>query len=664
MINRIKELTTELLQYCHEYYVLDNPTISDAEYDRKYSELEQLEKEANFWLANSPTRKVQGEILPFLKKVRHSVPMLSADKSTDIKDVKKFIGDHAFVVSYKLDGSTVVLKYKDGQFYQGLSRGSGTDGEDITHTVKMIKNLPMTIPYKGYLEIRGEAVIPWKYYNEMNKDGSLGHPRNVASGGLRQLDASEAAKRNIHFYAFTLVNWKDVLPTLPWRDGEIVWSKYETLEFLKRNGFDVVPNRSVGGYISFEGEWDNNWLEDYIALELNRETYEIPTDGWVFEYDDLQYGESLGSTAHHDRRMFALKPEIEEHTTIFRGVEYNTCRTGIVSLTALFDPVEIGNTAVARATLHNVDYFNNLELGVGDEIIVAKMNEIIPGVLGNNTRSNTYELIDKCPSCGQHLIIKNTGTANVLYCQNENCPSRKLAQFTHFVSKKCMNIEGLSTEKLSTLISLGYINDFKSIYHLADYHDQLIKLDGFGAKSVEKLLLAIEKSRSVKLENFIAALGIDGIGLSASKTISAYCNGSWKNFINMCATDFEWRTLDDFGAVMSYNLNTYLENNHVGLLELADEMNFVVQEKNSISNNAFHSKSICVTGKLNHFTRDSINEKITSLGAKAVGSVSKKTDYLITNEASGSSKYKKAIDLGIPIITEEEFLSMCDNKID
>ena len=637
-IEQIKKLTAELLQYCHEYYDLDSPTISDATYDKKYNELEKLENEADFWLANSPTRKVQGEILPYLMKVHHSVPMLSADKSTNIEDVKKFIGDHFVVASYKLDGSTVICKYNNGQFIQGLSRGSGTDGEDITHTVKMIKNLPMTIPYKGYLEIRGEALIPWKYYNEMNKDGTLGHPRNVASGGLRQLDANEATKRNIYFYAFTLVNWRDI--------G--IKTKFESLRFLYNNGFDVVPHVQIPTY---------GTLEKSLAY-LNREAYENPTDGWCFEYDDLEYGESLGSTGHHDRRLFALKPEVEEHTTTFRGVEYNTCRTGIVSLTATFDPVEIGNTTITRATLHNVDYFNSLELGEGDEIVVAKMNEIIPGVLQNNTCSNTYKLIDVCPSCGKPLIIKNTGTANVLYCQNENCPSRKLARFVHFVSKKGMAINGLSEATLGKLISLNYINSFQSIYHLVDHRDQLIKLDGFGAKSVEKLLLAIEKSRNVKLENFIAALGIDGIGSSASKTIADHFENKFDYLLDATFCKYDFTQMPDFGEVMANNLQDYFDEYFAGICSLANEMIFIMPEKKTVANNPFNGKSLCVTGKLVRFTRDSINEKIASIGAKAVGSVSKNTDYLITNEASGSSKYKKAMELNIPILTENEFLKM------
>lgn len=633
-IDCIKKLTAELLKYCHEYYDLDSPTISDAEYDKKFDELYALENEANFWLANSPTRKVQGAVLPYLEKVHHSVPMLSADKSTDIEDVKKFIGDNEVVSSFKLDGATVVCKYANGKFYQGLSRGSGIDGENITHTVKMIKNLPMSIPYKGYLEIRGEAVIPWKYYNEMNKDGSLGHPRNVASGGLRQLNADEAAKRNIYFYAFTLVNWKDV--------G--VKTKSESLNFLKNNGFDIVPNM-----VSKTKE-----LAIRSIVGLDRERFGIPTDGWCFEYNDLEYGESLGSTGHHDRRLYALKPSLEEHTTIFRGVEYNTCRTGIVSLTALFDPVEIGNTIVTRATLHNVDYFNNLELGVGDEIVVAKMNEIIPGVLENNTRSNTYKLIDRCPSCGNPLIIKNTGTANVLYCQNKDCSSRKLAQFVHFVSKKCMNIDGLSDATLEKLINLHYINSFKDIYRLSNYRDKLVDLDGFGAKSVEKLLLSIEKSRNVKLENFICALGIPNIGSSAAKTIAKSCNGDWYKLWDMWNYEYDFTQLPDFGIVMADSFVRYFDEHINDISRLVDEMNFIAPEKSN--DNSLNGLKFCITGSFSQ-PRDELKKRLEAKGAKFVSSVSKNLDVLFAGDKSGS-KLTKAQQLGIKIADEAELIKM------
>ena len=639
IIEKIKDLTNELLYHCHLYYDLDSPIINDYEYDKKYNALLELENEANFWLSNSPTRKVQGEVLPYLTKVHHSVPMLSSDKSTDIEDVKKFIRNKNVIASFKLDGSTVVLKYNNHKLVQALSRGSGYDGEDITHTSKMIKNLPATIPYNEYVEIRGEALIPWALYDKMNVDGTLGHPRNVASGGLRQLDANEASNRNIYFYAFTLVNWKDIGTT----------TKFDSLNFLKNNGFDVVPFTLIHGA---------NEIDKALEL-LNREIYDNPTDGHCFEFNDLAYGESLGSTEHHDRRLYALKPELEKHTTIFRGIEYQTCRTGIVSLKAVFDTVEIGETDVSKATLHNVDFFNNLELGVGDEIVVSKMNEIVPGILDNNTRSGTYKLIDICPTCGEKLIVKNTGTANVLYCPNENCESRILNKITHFVSKKCMNIEGMSKATIQTLLDAELINDFLSIYRLKNHYDKLITLPGFGSKSVKKLIDSIEKSREVKLENFICALGIPNIGLSASKAIAEYCDGDYDIFYASIENHrTNWTTLKDFGQVMNDSLNNYFDEHYKDMDELSMEMKFIVSEKHQAVQNPFTGKTLVVTGKLNHFTRDSINEKISSLGAKTAGSVSKKTDYLITNEQSGSSKYKKAMELGVPVISEDEFLSM------
>ena len=635
-IDLIKKLTNELLKYCEEYYNNDSPSITDMEYDIKFDELKRLEDENNFWLTNSPTRKVQGDVLPFLEKVKHSVPMLSADKSTNIADVEKFINDKKVVASYKLDGSTVVVKYKDGKFIQGLSRGSGTEGENITHTVKMIKNLPMTIPYKGYLEIRGEALIPWPLYNKMNTDGTLGHPRNVSSGGLRQLDANEASKRNIYFYAFTLVNWKEVGIT----------SKFNSLKFLSDNGFDVVPHVIIPD-VSLEN----------AVKTLNRKNYENPTDGWCFEYDDLVYGESLGSTGHHDRRLFALKPDPEIVTTKFRKVDYKTCRTGIVSLTAEFDPVEISNTIVSRATLHNCDIFNSLKLGEGDVISVTKFNEIIPGIVDNLTQSGTYKLIDICPSCGSKLEIKNTGTANFLYCPNEYCSAKQLAQFTHFVSKHCVNIDGLSESILEKLIDNGFIRKFSDIYHLDDYKDKIVLMEGFGEKSYKKLHEAIETSREIKLSNFITSLGIPLIGKTAGKIISKYFKGSYSQFYKALEEDFDFTILDGFGKEMNESLRKSFNNPNPLWEGIEKEYSFIVEEEAAAKENPFKGKNLCVTGKLNHFTRDSINEKISSLGAKAVSSVSKNTDFLITNDASsGSTKAKKAQELNIPILSEEEFL--------
>ena len=651
-IEQIKTLTKELLQYCHEYYDLDSPTISDAEYDKKYDTLKQLEDEANFWLANSPTRKVQGEVLPYLEKVHHSVPMLSADKSTNIDDVKKFIGDKNIVVSFKLDGSTVVVKYNNGQLIQGLSRGSGIDGENITHTVKMIKNLPLTIPYKGYLEVRGEALIHWKHYNKMNTDGSLGHPRNVASGALRQLDANEAAKRNIFFYAFTLVNWKEVLDSIyPNHRG----SHYKgiTLGFLEKQGFDVVP------YGVFDNASVLNNIESITSSYFDRSKCEMPTDGWCFEYDDLVYGESLGSTGHHDRRLYALKPAVEEYETTLRDVEWTLGKTGQLTPTAIFDPTEIDNTTITRASVHNISIIKSLGLKIGGKCFIHKANMIIPQILRCESGDFDVEIPKYCPVCGGETEVVTENASEVLMCKNPNCLGKLLGRLKFFVSKPAMNIDGLSEATLEMLIDNGWVKKFKDIYHLYKHGREWERIDGFGERSVAKILDAIDWSRDVKLENFICALSIPNIGKSASKTISDHFNGSYQEFVDAyCYWNFDWTTLDDFGQVMADNINKYLRDNLEEVNELAAEMRFVERASKSVEENPFIGKTLCVTGKLTHFTRDSINEKIAELGAKSAGSVSKNTDYLITNEASGSSKYKKAVELNVPIITEEEFLAM------
>ena len=652
---QIKKLTEELLHHCHLYYDLDAPEISDSEYDKKYDALKQLEDEANFWLANSPTRKVQGEVLPYLEKVQHSVPMLSADKSTNIEDVKKFIGNKNIVVSFKLDGSTVVVKYNNGKLIQGLSRGSGIDGENITHTVKMIKNLPMTIPYKGYLEIRGEALIHWKHYNEMNKDGSLGHPRNVASGALRQLDANEASKRNIYFYAFTLVNWKEVLDSIyPGHHGS--YYKGITLGFLEKQGFDVVP------YGVFDNSSALKNIEIIISSHFNRSTCAMPTDGWCFEYDDLIYGESLGSTGHHDRRLFALKPAIEEYETILRDVEWTLGKTGQLTPTAIVDPTEIDNTIITRASVHNLSIIKSLGLKIGGKCFIHKANMIIPQIL--RCEGGDFDVIPPkyCPICNGKTEVVTENASEVLMCKNPNCLGKLLGRLKFFVSKPAANIEGLSEATLEFLIEERWVKKFKDIYHLKEHKYEWEQFDGFGVKSVDKILKSIEESRNITCANFITALSIDGVGKTASKTLSDAFEGDFYEFIEAFDNDFDWATLTDIGSKTAQNINEYLAKNEVEIWELAQEFNFIVPKKTEVKENPFSGKTLCVTGKLFNFTRDSINAKIAELGAKSAGSVSKNTDFLITNEASGSSKYKKAVELNIPIISEEEFIKMIDGN--
>lgn len=647
-IIQIKELTQELLRYCHEYYVLDNPSISDAEYDKKFDALKKLEDAENFWLANSPTRKVQGEVLPYLEKVHHSVPMLSADKSTNIDDVVKFIGNKAVVATYKFDGGTVVVKYHNGHLIQALSRGSGYDGENITHTARMIKNLPLTIPYNGYLEIRGEALIPWEYYNEINVNGSLGHPRNVCTGALRQLNANEAAKRNIYFYAFTLVNWKEV--------G--VKTKSESLGLLKSCGFDVSPHMICDPY---KKDMSIKEQIECATAFLNRESYKNPTDGWCFEFEDLEYGESLGSTGHHDRRLYALKPAIEEYKTTLRDIEWTLGKTGQLTPTAIFDPTEIDNTTITRASVHNISIIKSLNLKIGGKCFVHKANMIIPQILRCEDGDLDVEIPNKCPVCGGETEVVTENASEVLMCKNPNCLGKLLGRLKFFVSKPAMNIDGLSEATLEFLIDKGWVKSFRDLYELKTNPGVVYEwklTSGYGEKSVDKILDAIEMSREVKLENFICALSIDGVGKSASKTISDAFNGDFNTLYKAFKNHYNWADLSDIGDKTASNIDSYLTENETEIVDLVSKMNFIVPIKVEVKENPFSGKTLCVTGKLNTFTRDSINAKIAELGAKASGSVSKNTDYLITNEASGSSKYKKAVELNVPIITEAEFLQM------
>lgn len=641
-IERIKELVKILNNAADAYYVNDNPIMSDKEYDKLYDELEMLEKETGYILSSSVTQKVQGKVLDGFQKVTHSKPMLSAAKTKDINEIKKFIGSNHFYCSYKLDGLTMVVRYSGGKFIQAITRGTGTIGEDVTEQAKMISNLPMNIPYDGDLELRGECVVSWENFHKINEslDEPYSHPRNLAAGSLRNLDTNITKKRNLSYVVFECVS--DL--------GDELDSKWDQLDYLGYLGFETVQRYGVLKNI--------NDIDDLVE-EMQPDLYEFPVDGLIFEFNSVPYSKSLTATNHHECCRMALKWADSTYETTLLDVEWNPTRSGLISPVAVFSPVDLDGAVTTRATLHNLSIIKQLELGIGDTITVYRSNMVIPKIDENLTRSDTLVIPDKCPCCGHETTIKDTDNSQVLMCTNPDCTAKKIAKFTHFVSRKCMNIENLSEATLEKFISLGYINDFKSIYHLSDHYDKLVELDGFGMKSVKKLLMSIEKSRDVKLENFIAALGIPNIGTSAAKTISKYFNGNYEDFINAyCYWHFNWTTLEDFGQVMADSINNYLYDNLEMIDELAAEMRFVVEKNTEIIDNHFSGKTLCVTGKLNHFNRDSINEKIASLGAKAASSVSKKTDYLITNEQSGSSKYKKAVELGVPIITEAEFLRM------
>ena len=648
-IDRIKELVSLLNHYRNEYYNNSRSEISDFEYDRLFDELTKLELETGFIMAVSPTQTIGYEVKSELKKVKHNHPMLSLDKTKSVDDVITFLGGKPGAIMAKMDGLTCSLRYLNGQLVSAETRGNGEVGEDILHCAKTIKNIPLQINCTDEVIIDGEVIITYNDFEKINSaladDQKYKHPRNLASGSIRQLDSNLAAQRNMQFVAWKVIKGCS--------DNSFVrrWM------FMSALGFDTTPLIPLPTIFQ-----DKEQIE--IAIEhiklLAKEENGYPIDGCVFSYDDVAYGESLGATGHHLRSQLAFKFYDELYPTKLKYIDWTIGKSSQLTPTAVFDAVEIDGAEITRASLHNISIIKNLGLTNNCTVNVFKANQIIPQIDScENDGKGDIEIPTACPICGGTTAIRQDNESEVLICTNSECTGKKLAQFTHFVSKKGMDIKNLSEATLETLLSHGFIHNFKDIYNLSKHRQQLILLDGFGEKSIDNLLKSIEDSRNVKLENFIAALGIPNIGLSAAKTISQYFNGDYKELINTYFYwRFDWTNLKDFGVVMAESINSYLYEHLDEINELADEINFILPEEYNISENPFNGKTICVTGKLNHFTRDSINEKIISLGAKTASSVSKKTDYLITNESSGSSKYKKAIELNIPIITEEKFLNM------
>lgn len=648
---RIKELVKQLNYHRDLYYNKSTPELSDLEYDNLFDELSALEKETGFVLSTSPTQTVGYEIKSSLSKVTHNHPMLSLDKTKSVDDVIKFLDDKDGVCMAKMDGLTCSLRYMNGELVSAETRGNGDVGEDILHCAKTIKNIPLKIECIDEVIVDGEVIITYDDFDKINsslpEDQRYKNPRNLASGSIRQLDSSIAAQRNMKFIAWKLVKGSDNN------------SFFERLRFMHEIGFEIVPVYYI--HNTRVEERVNNFIE-FIKITCKNSGF--PIDGCVFGYDDVEYGESLGATGHHLRSQIAFKFYDELYDTKLLSIDWTMGKTGVLTPTAIFEPVEIDGTTVERASLHNISVLNEV-LGVtphvGQNITVYKANQIIPQVLNADKKSHYDDVLFiplRCPICGGVTAIQKDNESEVLICTNPTCHGKLLGKLTHFCSRKAMNIENLSEATLDLLISNNYINKFKDIYALHAHKDNLAKLPGLGQKSVEKLLESIEKSRECKLENFIAALGIPNIGLSAAKTISKACDGSWSTLWHMWNNEYDFTQLNDFGEVTANSLVKFFDEYINDVDRLAAEMEFIIPEKQHVVDNPFTGKTLVVTGKLNHFTRDSINEKITSLGAKTAGSVSKNTNYLITNEQSGSSKYKKAVDLCIPIITEEEFLKM------
>jgi DNA ligase (NAD+) len=602
-----------------------------------YFELVRLEQQfPSLVLPNSPTQRVNYAVVNELTKVEHNHPMLSLDKTKDIEEIKSFVGNKDWIAMLKMDGLTCSLLYEDGKLVRAETRGDGHIGEDVTHNAMVIPSIPKKIDYTGRLVVDGEIICKLDDFEEFT--GEYKNARNFASGSIRLLNSKECAKRKLTFVAWDIIG--------PPKQNSLG----AALEWLRNYSFVVVP--CIRSMYSFS-------IEDTMCLKQIAEDHKYPIDGFVYKLDNCIEYENMGRTDHHFRGGLAYKLYDELYETQLLDIEWTIGKTNTLTPTAIFETVNIDGTEVSRASLHNISIIKNLGLTNNCTVRVYKANQIIPQIDScEHNGTAEIEIPSRCPVCGGKTAIVQENESEVLVCTNQNCSGKLLGRLKFFVSKPAMNIDGLSEATLEFLITERWVKKFKDIYHLEEHRYEWEQLDGFGEKSVGKILDAIKKSRNVTCANFITALSIDGVGKTAAKTLSDAFNGDFYEFIEAFDSGFDWATLADIGDKTAQNINEYLTHNDVEVWELAQELEFVIPNKVEVKSNPFSSKTVCVTGKLNHFTRDSINEKIASLGAKASGSVSSKTDYLITNEASGSSKYKKAQELGIPIITEEEFLTM------
>lgn len=649
-IKRIKELIEELNKSSYAYYNAV-PIMPDYEWDKLYEELKTLEIETGVIYPNSPTQNVGYVVLDEIEKVIHNHPMLSLDKCHSEEELIKFAGDKDCILSVKCDGLTTSLHYIDGKLVGAESRGNGMEGGNVLENVKTIKNIPHEIPYKEELIIDGETIIDWKTFNEINENLPEGqdeykHPRNLVSGSLNVLDTKVAASRNMRFIAWRVIK------------GLNDKSVFFALKEAEKLGFEVVP---MWTYTNKSSDKEN--LSAMLSdLQDKADELNIPYDGAVMAYNDVDYGMSLGRTEKFYRHSIAYKYEDELYETTLIGIEWNTSKTGLVNPVAIFKEVDLNGGLTTRATLHNISYIENLQLGIGDTIRIYKANKIIPKVHDNLTRSNTWKLPDKCPNCGGNVEIHNENGSKTLHCVNPNCSAKLLGRLTHFVSKNAANIDGLSEQTLQKLIELSWLKSFKDIYHLSEHKTEMMNLEGFGRKSVEKLLDAIEKSRNITLDRFLYSLSIEQIGRSASKDIAKYCHNSIDEFtFIMQNTSLEFASIDGIGVVATTSLDDWWNDNSDMFYELMEEFIFEKVEENNNNGNAdLSGLTFVITGSLTHYkNRDELVGVIEGLGGKVSGSVSAKTNFLINNDKeSKSSKNVKAQSLGIKIISEEDFIKI------
>lgn len=641
---RIKELVELLNKAGRAYYQEAEEIMSNFEYDKLYDELLSLEKETGIVLANSPTVNVGYEVVSELPKEQHGSPMLSLDKTKEVETLAAFAGERKCLLSWKLDGLTVVLTYNNGSLQKAVTRGNGQVGEVITANARTFKNIPVSIPFKGELTLRGEAVIKYSDFEEINKsiediDAKYKNPRNLCSGSVRQLNSEITAKRNVNFMAFALINAENV---------DFQNSMENQFKWLENQGFDVVEHKRVT---------QDNMKEtvEYFAEKIK--TYDYPSDGLVLMYDDIAYGISLGSTAKFPRNGIAFKWEDEQAETTLKYIEWSPSRTGLINPVAVFEPVELEGTTVTRASVHNVSIVEQLALHSGDRIKVYKANMIIPQISENLTQTGNIDVPDTCPACGHNTEIRNDNGIKTLYCPNKQCPAKNIKAFTLFVSRNAMNIDGLSEETLEKFIDAGYIREFADIYRISRYREEITNTSGFGEKSYDNLITSLNKSRNVELHALIYSLGIPNIGVANAKLICKYFDNDLKKIRH--ATVEELVKIDGIGDKMAEKFTEYFSDK-----ENVEKLDRLLQEvtiKNpEVNHNAQNMEGLnfVVTGSVNHFAnRNEVKEYIEQRGGKVTGSVTSKTNYLINNDImSNSSKNKKAKELGIEIITEEQFI--------
>lgn len=646
---RMKELVEILNRAAKAYYQEDREIMSNYAYDALYDELQMLEKETGTVLSDSPTVQVGYEAVEALPKEAHARPMLSLDKTKDREALRTFIGEHKTLLSWKMDGLTIVLTYREGQLFKAVTRGNGTVGEVVTANARKFKNLPLRISYQGELVLRGEAIITYSDFAKINEkiedaDARYKNPRNLCSGSVRQLNNEITARRNVRFYAFTLVSAEGV---------DFHNSHHEQMDWLASLGFETVEYRVV------TGETLDEAMEYFSHQVLEND---FPSDGLVAIYDDIAYGESLGSTAKFPRNAYAFKWADEIRETTLKEMEWSASRTGLINPVAIFEPVELEGTTVSRASVHNISIVKELKLGIGDQIEVYKANMIIPQIARNLTESGTLEIPKECPVCHGEAVIRQENDVESLYCINQECPAKKIKSFTLFVSRDAMNIDGLSEASLEKLIARGFLKDFGDLYELSRYKDEIVQMEGFGQKSYDNLIASIEKSRKTTLPRVLYSLGILNVGLANAKLICKAFDYDLEEIRKAEAEDIS--AIDGIGPVIAKSLTEYFRDpEHERMLDhLLTHLEIEQVVVGDVQ--VFAGMNFVITGSVHHFAnRAEVKELIESKGGKVTGSVTSKTNYLINNDTtSNSSKNKKARELGIPVISEEEFMAMYETE--